>query len=70
MASFDREVDDTTSADIVAYLFLILQVKWLVFCYCKCIYLFLNITSDFACKYNKISLFDVVNDQQLCYMLL
>ena len=44
MASFDREVDDTTSADIVAYIFLILQVKWLVFCYCKCICLFLNIT--------------------------
>ena len=67
MASFDREVDDTTSADIVAYIFLILQVEQLVFYYYKCIYLFLNITSEFACKYNKISLFDGVNDQQLCY---
>ena len=67
MASFDREVDDTTSADIVAYIFFILQVNSLVSYYCKRIYLFLDITSDFACKYNKISLFDGINDQQLCY---
>ena len=44
-----------------------LQVALLVFCYYKPISLFLPITSFFACKYNKESLFDGINDQQLYY---
>lgn len=62
MASFEREVDDTTSADIVAYIYFNFQVILLVIYHYKHIDLFLLITSVSACKYNKISLFDGIND--------